>query len=69
MAKVGYNKAHIERVLRESYGAFLIEEYYGCPFHSKKGHIYSLLNVDGDVLANHVTLRELADDLKAVGLY
>ncbi len=66
----GYSKAHIDKVLWDVYGLYLIDENQGYKSHRYiRYHTYQVVNEAGTVLARHITLKALADLLKAKGDY
>ena len=67
----GYSKSHIEKVLWDVYGLYLIDEHkwdYKA-YRYIRYHTYQVVNEAGTVLARHITLKALADFLKTKGDY
>ena len=67
----GYNKAHIEKVLWDTYGMYLIDEHaweYKA-YRYRRYHTYKVVDEHGNVKMNHITLKALADFLKKEGDY
>lgn len=63
----GYSKAHIEKVLWDVHGLYLIDEHRGeyKAYRYRQYHTYQVVNESGTVLARHITLKALADFLKS----
>ena len=57
----GFSKAHIEKVLWDAYGLYLIDEHEGeyKAYRYIQYHTYKVVNESGTVLARHITLKAL----------
>lgn len=66
----GFSKTHIDKVLYDAYGLRLVDEHQGYKaYRYRRFHTYKVIDRTGAVIAEHITLKPLADFLKAAGDY
>lgn len=67
----GFSKSHIEKILWDTYELYLIDEhaweYKG--YRYRRYHTYMVVDASENVIMRGITLKALADYLKAEGEY